>query len=513
MAVQTVFLSYASEDQWWKDSFTDDSWFNLGNVKVEDYLMGGNLPFGHLKEWLNEQINGAAVFVAIVSQNYINKKYPLAEWAAGLSATARQKIVFVPILIDAEAKSWWSEQKKSENLRDLGDDYAYSDFTNSYGQPCTIRADFGPVDSVTRRIAELSRLIREHLRKEQNIGGAVPKVGDAKPSPDSEVGRPVILLGHPTLDITDEITRRTDELFVKLNGLGNIVTKRWLNRWNSSQNIRKDFGILISQKGIFVQPLRLTDAGLYALAPRLTLEWLEGAATSDAPTAAADLASCRVVLWLPSDMHDPAFEEATNSAENETNPILRHDDLDTLVDWLRDQARDTRPTIPILTLAEDLVDLKDSIALRRALHAAFSKVIEEVVQPAPELWTFSGEVLIDQLKSLDSERVILAIHDLNTGAARDWKTARKELETKLAAISSVIDDAVNKANRSDLKIFRSSLLVAKADQLPWVKYPAPSQFEKWCLLPFYRSSDGALQPKPAYASIFQSYLREWANPD
>ena len=73
------------------------------------------------------------------------------------------------------------------------------------------------------------------------------------------------------------------------------------------------------------------------------------------------------------------------------------------------------------------------------------------------------------------------------------------------------------AGRNDLKLFWSALLIQKAEQLPWVKYPSPSQFERWCLLPFVpRSHDDdealpVVRPKPGPVNVFRTYLRDWVH--
>jgi hypothetical protein len=131
----------------------------------------------------------------------------------------------------------------------------------------------------------------------------------------------------------------------------------------------------------------------------------------------AELGSSKIVLWLPNDLHNAAFEKAASNANTEANPAFRHDDPEALSEWLRAQAGDTRPKVPILAMPEELIDLKDSsISLRTALHNAFYKIVAEVVQPAPRRWTFPIEELANQIKDVEGERVILAIHDLNTAS-------------------------------------------------------------------------------------------------
>jgi hypothetical protein len=58
--------------------------------------------------------------------------------------------------------------------------------------------------------------------------------------------------------------------------------------------------------------------------------------------------------------------------------------------------------------------------------------------------------------------------------------------------------------------------VQKSEQLPWVKYPSPSQFENWCLLPFVSAplsgeNTHIVLPKQGPLKVFRTYLRDWVN--
>jgi hypothetical protein len=282
MAVLKVFPSYARENQSWKEAFI--RWFKPGNVEVEDYLMGGGLPFGNLEQWLNEQINAAGVFLAIISRDYIGKKYPLAEWWKALSETARRKLVFVPVLIDAEAKGWWAELKRQGHLHHLGDDYAYSDFTNAYGKARDINGEYGPITEVTGKIESLAHLIQEHLRPAKNEEQAAG-AGATPPDASEHVAPNVLLLGHPTVDAYDPVAKRTDELFVKLKSLARISAVRWPNGWRNEDLSHEDFASAISNRATFVQPLRPAEAGDHALKPEQMLGWLQQAAAEELWTA------------------------------------------------------------------------------------------------------------------------------------------------------------------------------------------------------------------------------------
>jgi hypothetical protein len=109
MPVLRIFISYASEDASWKNNFTHSEWFGgiIGqNVKTIDYKVGEGLPFGPLNEWLDEQVESDTAMVCIVSKSYIEKKYTLKEWWGALREVGKRNMIFVPVMIDPEAKEW-----------------------------------------------------------------------------------------------------------------------------------------------------------------------------------------------------------------------------------------------------------------------------------------------------------------------------------------------------------------------------------------------------------------------
>src|SRR5262249_47516870 len=112
-----VFLSYASEDVNWVQQFK--RWFvePLGNVVLIDFKDGSALDFGPLGPWLDERAGEAAVMVAFVSCNYPEKAWTQAEWRKGLTKTHLGQLIFVPIMMDADAKVWWGQLRKQANSR------------------------------------------------------------------------------------------------------------------------------------------------------------------------------------------------------------------------------------------------------------------------------------------------------------------------------------------------------------------------------------------------------------
>jgi TIR domain len=517
-----VFISYASQDAPWKNSFTNKTWFGqqLGSVYVEDYQLGDNLPFGPLDAWLKKEISAAGAIVLIVSKDYIQKEYTLKEWWQSLSEASRQRLVFVPVMIDACAKVWWAEQKRLGHLRLLGDDYAYADFTEN-GRAINIVTAEGGIDSVTRKIVELARLIRCYLESQEPIDprpNAAPTTSISAPAPVSapspaaagsqvspnlsNAARPaVIVLGHPSAAAIKEVAENTRQLTVHLNS-ANLAPITWNDGWRAAASARQVSGLLPITNILFVQPLGPVDAGDYATSPEAIRKWIEAAMKTDMPDGASGRPPHSLVLWLPSNLTDAAFEAELSDSVQKHNLVLRHDDPSSLATWLNNQVGGA-DQVDILML-EDLADVRDSRTLRAALHDGFRKIIGEEMNPVPESWPFHPDILVEHLKQVPTDRVIIAIHDLNTGIAHSWHEARRGLEQKL----SMIEKATREAGRDDLKFFRSALLVSKSDTLPWVKYPSPSQFENWCLLPFTKK-DNALEPKANHANVFRTYLRDW----
>jgi hypothetical protein len=507
MPAPTVFLSFASEDAPWKNNFVSRDWFgdNLGPVEVLDYQLGSNLPFGSLNEWLSHTIGSAAVFIAFISKFYVEKQYPIREWCLGLSEAARRDLLFVPILLDGSAKQWWTDLKRQGELRDLGEDYAYSDFTDGNGRPAEIIVPGGSVDKVTRRIGELARLIREHLQKHSAIDvGAI----------DSEERLSIAVLGHPSAVSDPGVASSAHSLVKSLCDRGHRPIQ-WGDRWRLSAAARDLPPGFSVGNAIFVQPIGPGDAGDLAQSPERLSTWIRQGLEPGTANGAPGRKEFTTVLWLPPGMSDETFAAATPSALARNAFFLRTDDPETLASWLKAQSNDAQlPKVPILTLEE--VDRNDAGRLRTALHRGFRAVVGDVIQPPPEAWTFKGEMLARQISELPGDRAIIAVHDLNTGISRGQKQARTQLEQKLGAVAWGVKQAVKTSGRKDLKLFWSALIVQKAEYLPWVKYPSPSQFEEWCLLPFAapQENEGAgpiVRPKSAETDVFRSYLRDWLN--
>jgi formylglycine-generating enzyme required for sulfatase activity len=160
MSAPRIFFSYASEDKFWVEAFQKSTGFaNVGVVRVLDYA-AEEVGYGDLGEKLNEQIHGSAVVIAFVSSNYSRKQWTVAEWEKALTEVQRRRLVFVPLMLDADAVSWWQDLRKQGKLTVLSRDYAYVSFFDAAGRPLDIR----PEDTqVNGKIARLAGQIRQDL--------------------------------------------------------------------------------------------------------------------------------------------------------------------------------------------------------------------------------------------------------------------------------------------------------------------------------------------------------------
>jgi hypothetical protein len=126
-----IFFSFASEDRPFVSTFTQDAWFTsqLGNVAVQDFKLGDNLDFGELNQWIDEHVYSAAAVIVFLSKYYMRKQYPFEEFIKTISEFRRRRLIFIPIVLDADAKLWWVDLRRKGNLNVLPDDFRYSDFT------------------------------------------------------------------------------------------------------------------------------------------------------------------------------------------------------------------------------------------------------------------------------------------------------------------------------------------------------------------------------------------------
>jgi hypothetical protein len=149
-----VFFSYASEDQSWVRVFKN--WFKPTgvHVKIIDYLADDAIGFGELGKALDEQIYRSAVVIAFVSASYRAKTWTVREWEQSLSEVQRRRLLFVPVMLDADGKAWWRRLRADQKLTQLSRDYQYEDFTTIGGDPLEIDS-MGTRGAVKRRILQV----------------------------------------------------------------------------------------------------------------------------------------------------------------------------------------------------------------------------------------------------------------------------------------------------------------------------------------------------------------------
>jgi hypothetical protein len=143
-----VFLSYASEDLNWVHQFKRWLVGPLGDVVLVDFRDGSNLEFGPLGPWLDARVDEAAVMVAFVSRNYIEKVWTRAEWDSGLTKTQLGQLIFVPVMMDPDAKLWWAQLRKRGKFAALPPDYQFADFAVE-GRPAVIGDGSPIVDQIS----------------------------------------------------------------------------------------------------------------------------------------------------------------------------------------------------------------------------------------------------------------------------------------------------------------------------------------------------------------------------
>jgi hypothetical protein len=477
-----VFLSYASEDVNWVHQFKKWLVGPLGNVVLVDFKDGSNLEFGPLGPWLDARVDEAAVMVAFVSCNYSEKVWTRAEWNSGLTKTQRGQLIFVPVMMDADAKLWWAKLRKEGELAALPPDYQFADFALE-GRPAPI-GDSGPI---VDQISKLAQQIRSMLEK------PLPESPGPFPAPD------VILLGHPFGRFDVGLESKVDEADQLLRKRS-VLSKRAEDGWRNSagKSFRSD------TSPILVQPL----------APREIEEPLVYASKATQLFTALGVKDPRVALWLPNAQNDSVFTAAVNLAPADSFPALRTDTPEGLVTWLAKLVRQTAPDAVVLqieTIGYSENSVPDAVTTQLAddLQQRFSSIVNREIVPNPGLWPFWGEEINEQVKILPGNRVIIAVHDLDITPSADVETVRTSLEMKLTLAQDAVEQAnkgsAEKARRVDP--FFTALLVKNAKALPFGTYPLNGRFKNWRLLRF---EPAGVKPVPASLAVFRGQLNKWA---
>jgi hypothetical protein len=505
-----IFFSYASEDSYWVEAFKKSTAFkkSIGEVCVLDYA-AEEVGYGPLGAALDKQVHQSAVVIAFVSRHYCKKRWTIAEWEQSLTEVQRRRLLFVPIMLDADATTWWQSQRKEGKLTSLSRDYAYVTFTDAGGG----RLDIRPEDTqVNGMIARLARQIRDDL------GAAPLEVGRADPLPPPVNGADIVVLAHPMAALPQEMTAHIRALAETLKGRG-VRVELWKDGWRRKPEAR---GTGVSSDTLFVQPLAESEAADMASNHGATGVFL----------GEAGFPNANVVLWLPAAFHDPDFEAAAaSSADVRTFPGLRVDAPLALADWLEGYKKrpDFVDQIKIQIKTIGLMDgppSPQSAASQRVvdqLRDQFVNITANLVNPAPEPppWEFWGEQFAEHLKRLPGNRTIIAIHDLDvTPGSED--SVEKQLQARFDEILTAVEkeqEARLNDGRPQLKTFLAALLVRTASALPFNEYPHDGRYAQWRLLGFAPPNGAGpekeppLEPNPDSLAVFRHKLFSWGYPE
>jgi hypothetical protein len=530
--VPRIFLSYAREDAAWQGNFVHDHWFksHLGNAVLQDYLETAN--FGPISGWIDDQICEADAVLAFISRHYVASENTQREWRLALDLHARMGLVVVPVMMDDQAKAWWEQQ--ATQLREhfteaVGTSYAYADFRHRKGVgPVPILTEDGPIDTVTRRIGDIARLIAERLRErdkrplatERSRLGSVRSADPRRPpelavsegaallAAARDVSPPVVLLGHPTSMMQDEVVVEVSALDAALADQG-IRPHHWADQWADSAAARyQQEAEMARQAALFLQPAAPREALLWGRTPDTIGEMLRETVQDDIE-AAQHLQHSRIVLWLPKSLPNAAFASLTAARSGDHNPLLCHATPSELADQVRQISGVSYGPVPIVT-----IETLEQNHLREALRLGCEEALAGVVEPPPQSWDFFGsELLQKQLSVIDGARAIVAVHDLNTGRARSFREAYEAVESKVKGHQDLADQVLRRLGRQ-LNLFWTVMLVQKVDLLPIVTFPGRRR-PNVMPLTFRKHSDPLrpVIPDPQLTPMFRSYLREWLAPD
>ena len=514
-----IFFSYASEDKYWVEAFRKSVAFeNVGAARVLDYA-AEDVGFGDLREKLDERIERSAVIIAFVSADYLKKQWTVAEWESALTEAQRRRLVFVPIMLDADAVVWWKERRQQGGLTGLSRDYAYVSFIDAGG----MRLDISPTDTlVNGKIARLAIQIRQELEAPLRSDLVAPSPSPAPPVNNASSGAgdapDIVILGHPTAAFPPEIADPINQLLEGLKRFG-LRADCWGNGWRKKPEARGK-GI-VSPQTIFVQPVAEGEAGILAGDLTIIGKYLGGAGFDNA----------KVALWLPATFSDPDFAEAAAKVKDPKQfPAVRADTTEGLTDWLQGfsdhavPADETKIQIKTIGLSDDDVTgrLSGPQQLIEQLKSEFVGIATKFVdnpQPSPPPWEFWGDQFREHLRRLPGNRTIIAIHDLDVTPGSDGQI-EKQLQARFDEILDAVEkeqDARAKAGKPRLNAFLAALLVRSAAALPFNEYPYDGRYGQWRLLGFAAPNGSAaggaspLRPNPDSLAVFKQKLYSWAH--
>jgi hypothetical protein len=502
-----VFLSYASEDRHWVKQFK--GWFCdlLGNVLIDDFLDGNNLDFGPLHEWLNQQVDQAAVMVAFVSETYIEKDWTIIEWQRGLTQAQREKSIFVPVMMHAYGKAWWEQLRKEGKLDALPRDFQYADLTDEGRR--ALLADGSPA---VERITNLAKRIRKELEKRApspTAGGVgAGEAGAPPPPPPPPRDEPeVVILGHPTNIFADDLQAESDALAKELS-MQSLPPRAWPDSWFSKRakpEIASRCTAAVAAP-IVVQPV----------VPEEDDPFDQEKKTADR-LGKLGVADARVVLWLPKGQNDPAFEEAVRLAEPDAFPAYRTDAPSGLADWVRKVLRPDAATGPcaMSLQIEAMMGLGNPSAqqLCNALDGDIREILRATLSkdsPSPQRFCCGPNFRV-QLEDLGGGRAIVAVHDLNIKPSPDRRAIRKEMEDKLKFVQDTVGEVNKSQSGPRLDLFFLALLARHAEKFPY-EFPPDGIFKNWNLLHFKATDQGSdpVVPYPESAAMLTDKMSRWA---
>jgi hypothetical protein len=495
MAAPRVFLSYADDDLWWvRECFKP--YFNIGNVVLVD-CKAEDVAFGELKTALDDYLEGAVAVVAFVSKKYTELEGTVAEWEKSLSEKVRRRLIFVPVMLDADAIEWWQGLRRTKRLTSLSRDYEYADFTE--GGQLALPGPAKP--QYLQRIAKLAEKVKEQIFSKST--------GDPPPPPPPPPPQTVVFLGHPSAslpaDLQDEVQQVADAL--------GATAVQWSDKW------RKNPGTDLAADAdpVFVQPITDAEAADYVEDPNKISTYL----------AALGRANARVAIWLPKKYGDSEFEKAAAAGADESKfPVLRTDAPQDLANWLRGKTQLPYLTDAMVVQVEgsgtpEGVPSESTKAIVDQLRTEVWNIVSGVVEkprPASPAWQFWDTQFGRQIKILPGSRAVVAIHDLDINPSADPMVIRRGVERKFKKIYEAVtaEQLVRqRAGKPPLKLFWTALLVNNGGLLPFSSYPDDGLYKDWRLLEFSQPVDddqggSAPVPDPASLAVFRTNLHAWA---
>jgi hypothetical protein len=443
-----IFFSYASEDGFWVEAFKKSTAFrSLGVVRILDYL-AEEVGYGPLGAALDEQIHRSAVVVAFVSRDYCGKKWTVAEWEGTLTEAQRRRLIFVPLMLDADAIVWWQDRRREGKLSALSRDYAYVSFTDAGGR----RLDIRPDDTlVNGKIARLARQIR------QDIDSMKPPAGEGAGQPPSDQ-RPtlaqeadLVILGHPRAGLPAEMSEQISKLRERL-GSRNVRFETWGDAW-----LRQDVArgrARVATGAMFIQPVAESEAADLAADEDAVGKYLNSIGFDGA----------KVVLWLPKAFSDTVFEAAAaRSAHSKQFPALRVDSPQELANWLQ-SLKGRLPAGSGQPTAQDDGHLFLSFCGEDE-EAAFS-LLEDLEKRGAACWISTRDVAFNyQREIVDAIRTASAMLIVFSENANNSEEMAKEMTLarryKIRTIPVRIEDAEKKgafeyelSNSQNVDLFR-----------------------------------------------------------